>query len=161
MWSHERTLRPTGLVTSEPTRSSGGTVLLEVIIALGLFFVTAGIVFGGLSSSLNTARRVIVKARASDLAVTKLSEIALGLLEITDDGPNTYEEEDLQDWTWEIVTQDRESDGLLGVQETQVEVIVRHVPSGHEFHLVRVLRPGEGGAYQRRGEEREFSEVSP
>ena len=162
MSSHKRTLRRRVPITRQDRQSAGGTILLEVIIAMGLFFTTAAVVFGALSSSLNTARRVIVKARAADLAVTKLSEIRLGLLELTDDGPNPYEEEALEDWTWQIATEYLESDVLLEVQEVQVEVIIKHVSSGQEYHLVRVLRPAEGGRYRRRDDEdREFAEEGP
>jgi type II secretory pathway pseudopilin PulG len=161
MRAYKRVSRRGVLTAGEDRRSRRGTILLEVVIALGLFFVTAAVVFGGLSSSLDTARRLIVRARAADMAVTKLSEIRLGLFEIADDGPNSYEDDDLADWTWEIVTEYLESDVLLEVQEVQVEVIIKHISSGQEYRLVRVLRPEEGGRYRHRDEDMDFAETGP
>lgn len=129
-------------------RGRRGTILLEVILALGIFFTVATVVFAAMSSSFSTVQRVVVKARAADLAITKLSEIRLGEIEIADDGPNAYEEEDLTDWTWQIVATPVQSDTTLPAPETQVEVVITHAPSGQVYRVVRLFAPETGGRYR-------------
>jgi len=116
-------------------------VLLEVVLALALFFGAALVVLAGLNSSLRTAQRVRLEAEAADLAVTLLSEIQMGLVPPDDDGPNEYEYEGLADWTWEIVTQPFE-EGLIEValpEFLHVEIVIRHLPSGYTYRLAQLM----------------------
>jgi hypothetical protein len=65
-------------------------VLLEVVIALALFFGAAVVVLVGLHSSVVAARKLRLEARGADLAVTLLSELQMGQLAVEDAGPDAY-----------------------------------------------------------------------
>ena len=122
-------------------RGPAGVVLLEVVLALALFFGAALVVLAGLNASLRTAQRVRLEAEAADLAVTLLSEIQMGLVPPADDGPNEYEYEGLADWTWELVTQPFD-EGLTEValpEFLHVEIVIRHVPSGYTYRLGQLI----------------------
>ena len=53
---------------------SRGIILLEVILALTLFALAAGVAFQGLHACYSSVERARVKATAADLAVTKLAD---------------------------------------------------------------------------------------
>jgi len=124
-----------------------GVVLLEVVLAIVLFFGGALVILCGLQASLRTAERVRLEAEAADLAVSLLSEVQMGFVELTDDGPNDYEDEELVGWTWEIVAspvdETPEAPPLL-----RVELIVRYEPAQYAFRLVHLMpeqqQPEEG-----------------
>jgi len=118
-------------------------VLLEVVLALAIFVGMAMAVLGGLSTSVRSARHVGLEARAADLAVTLLSEMELGLVAVEDAGPESYEDEALQDWTWEVVVSPLTSE-LPDLDVTRVEVIIRNAPFGYTFRTYRLLT-GEAG----------------
>jgi len=128
-------------------RRRRAAVLMEVVLALVLFFGGSLIVLAGLNSSLRLAQRTKLEAEAADLAVTLLSEIQMGLLAPSDDGPNAFEDdEDLADWTWEIYTETvEEDDPLLELPEfLRVEIIISHTPSGYAHRLVQWMTEDEG-----------------
>lgn len=112
-------------------------VLLEVVLAMILFFGGALVILAGLNSSLTGIQRVQVEARASDLAVTLLSEIQMGMVQLVSDGPSSYEDPALADWTWEISVEPFEEQQLdLELPEFQrVEVIICHEPTGYASSL--------------------------
>ena len=113
-----------------------GVVLLEVVLSLALFFMASLVVLAGLNAALRTAQRVQLTAEASDLAVSLLSEVHMGLVPPLDDGPNVYEDERLVDWTWEIATERVEETLALDLPElVRVEVIIRHAPSGYVYRI--------------------------
>lgn len=119
-----------------------GAALLEVVLSLALFLMAGGAIAIGLENTLGVAGRLRAQAQAMDLAVTKLSEVQLGLVELKDEGPVSFAEEYEDDryagWTWEIVTETEENNEL---QEplTRVQVIVRHEPTGRMCRLVHLL----------------------
>lgn len=117
-------------------------VLLEVVIALALFFGAAVVVLVGLNSSVVAARKLRLAARAADLAVTLLSELQMGQRPI-EDASKAYEEEALADWTWEIITSDVEDtwefEDLQPMK--RVEVIIAYPPRGFTYRLVRFFPP--------------------
>jgi len=118
-----------------------GIVLLEVVFALTLFFSAALIVMAGLNSALRTAQRVQLEAQAADLAVTLLSEVQMGMVSLTSDGPNPYEEEDLADWSWEIVVETYEENTLeIALPEFQkVDIIIRNDATGYSYRLTELM----------------------
>jgi len=129
-----------------------GVVLLEVVLALSLFFAAALVILAAVNSSLRTAQRVQMEAQASDLAVTLLSEVQMGLVPLTNDGPNEYEEEALVGWTWEIVVtpEDEQPDPMIAPL-LAVEVIIRNDFAGLDFRLVQLMIDefGTGGLASR------------
>ena len=116
-----------------------GVALLEVVLALGLFVAAAATINAGVWASLRTARRIRADATASDLAVTVVSYLELGLLPLEDAGPEPFDDEDRPGWTWEVVTGPADEsaeieDGLL-----RVEVTVRHEQTGGRARQVHWL----------------------
>lgn len=140
-----------------------GAILLEVIIALGLLFVTAGIALSGLGSSLRAVNRTALAAKACDLAVTKLAEIRMDLLKPADEGPNIYEEEDLAEWSWEITVEAVEQDLNLpvGTEMARLEVIITHIDSGYVCRLVRLLPQSDHERALAPGADTQIPEVGP
>ena len=120
-----------------PPVARRGVALLEVVLALALFFGVAVVILGGLNTCLRSVRQVRLQATAADLAVTLLSEIELGVVSATDAGPTPYEEP-LQDWTWEIVAMPVE--GPLATMEiSRVELIIRNTAEGYSHRLYQLL----------------------
>ena len=117
-----------------------GVILMEVILALALFMAAGAVVFGALSASANAVNDLRLQAQAADLAVTKLSEIQMGLLEAIDDGPNAFTEEGLEEWTWQIVTASMEDEPFAAAELKQVEIIIAHKPSNTVRCLMRLFR---------------------
>ena len=115
--------------------SAAGMVLLEVVLATALFSMTALVVLAGMQSCFRSVGRMRVEAQAADLAITKTTEVHVGLLPPEDDGPNEYEEDEtLIDWTWEIITEELEIDLETDAPPMiRVQVIVTHTPSNYNY----------------------------
>jgi len=118
-----------------------GAVLLEVVLALTLFVMSAAVIGGSVNMSLSALRSVRIQAQAADLAVTKLSEIQMGLRNVADDGPNQYTpDERLDDWTWQIVTTPVDSTGVLdSTPPKRVEIVIRNARNNYTYRLVQVM----------------------
>jgi type II secretory pathway pseudopilin PulG len=114
-----------------------GAVLLEVVLALTMFFIAAGVVVGGLQTATQAARKVRLDATAADLAVTVMSEIQMGYLP-AGDAPATEFEYGPADWTWEVATEPMElSENAPPLQ--RVSVTVRHGPTGYLYRIVQMM----------------------
>ena len=74
-------------------------MLLEVIVALVLFVLTASVIVGGLSTSASSMERLENELRASNLAYSVLARLKMGALE-QPAKPN----ETPEGWSWELVT---------------------------------------------------------
>ncbi len=116
-------------------------VLLEVVLAMMLFFGGALVILAGLNSSLLGIQRVQMEARAADLAVTLLSEVQMGMVQLVSDGPSSYEDPALADWTWEISIEPFEEQQLeLELPEFQrVEVTIRNQSTGYATSLAILI----------------------
>lgn len=125
-----------------PVRAARPAVaLLEVVLALALFFGVAVAILGGLSACVKAAREVRLEAHAADLAVTMLSELQMGLVPVADSGPTAYEDPDAE-WTWQLVTAPVPTT-IEGTELTNVEVIIRHTAEGYTFRLCEWLPAAE------------------
>lgn len=129
-------------------------VLLEVVVALSLFFGAAVVMVVGMQGSIVAARNMKIEARAANLTITLLSELQMGERALEDAGPEEYENENLANWTREIVTEDVVDD-ILDAEITEelpklkrVTIIVTYVPLGREFRLVRLMPPRDESAAQ-------------
>jgi type II secretory pathway pseudopilin PulG len=120
-------------------RHGRGAVLLEVVLALTVFFIGAAIITGGLISSARALNNARQSAQAADLAISKLSEVQMGMVEPTDQGPTAYEDDDkLEGWTWQIVaTPIQDETGLATL--ASVEITVRHDESATQARLVELM----------------------
>ncbi len=121
-----------------------GAVLMEVIVAVALFAAAGGVILGSLNGAIRATRRMRIEGQAVDLAVTVLSELRAGLREVTDEGPDAFqddegaEDEALADWSWEIVTEQVEQ-SYDGPAMLRVEVVIRHAPSGYTHRLTHLM----------------------
>jgi hypothetical protein len=126
-------------------------VLLEVVLAMAIFFAAALVILAGLSASVRGLQRVQLEAQAQDLAVSLLSEVEMGLVPLTSDGPTDYDEPELAGWSWEVAVEPYEEPqiGLELPEFRRVEVIVRH-ESGYKASLSTLMtdeqaeNPAEG-----------------
>lgn len=102
-------------------------------------FATA--IGAALQASTRSAGTMKVQSQAADLAVSKLSEIQMGLT-VQEQGPQQYVEERLADWTWEVIAEPAQEQVVMAdlPQMTHVEVIIRHVPSGYVYRLAQVVQ---------------------
>lgn len=116
-----------------------GAILMEVILALALLAAGGAVTFGALNASFSAVRNIRMQGQAADLAVTKLSEIQLGVLKGVDDGPNEFKDEDLEGWIWQIVTRPIETDSPIAAQMKQVEIIIAYAPGQTVYRLVQLL----------------------
>ncbi len=120
-------------------RPERGAILLEVIVALGLLIVTATVMLGSMSTAARAVKRLRLDNQAADLAVTLLSEIQMGLVEIVQDGPNEYPEEHLEDWTWELAVSSVDQSVLEEAEFTKIEIIIANDSAGFKHRLIRLL----------------------
>jgi type II secretory pathway pseudopilin PulG len=131
--------RSTPLCRRRPRRHrhDQAVALLEVILALSLFVAAAAVILSSLSASLNATRELELSAQADDIAATLLSELGLGQKAISDAGP-TQLEPPLAEWSWQIVTSPAPS-GAVALPLVQVELVVRHTPSGYVRRLTQFM----------------------
>ena len=129
------------ICNSAAAKGRSGVVLLEVVLAMSLFFCAAMVILAGLSSSLSGMQRVQLEARAQDLAVTALSEIQMGLVPLVSDGPIEYEDAALVGWTRQIVVEPYQEQqlGLELPAFQRVKVTVRYQPTGYATSLTILM----------------------
>jgi type II secretory pathway pseudopilin PulG len=125
-------------VTNESGRARA-VALLEVVLALAVFFGVAVAILGGLSMCMRSAREVRHEAQAADLAITILSEVQMGLTQIADAGPSPFEDPHT-DWTWQTVATPVPTT-IDGTELTRIEIIVRNSVNGYAYRLYQLL-PG-------------------
>ncbi|MBI4663339.1 MAG: hypothetical protein HY735_31445 [Verrucomicrobia bacterium] len=100
-------------------------MLLEVVLALTLFVFAATVITGGLNASVQEVERLRLNVHASDLAISVLSEVQMGLKAPEAAGPEPFEPP-FDAWTWQLEVTPVEN--LAGGPSSlrNVEVIVRH-----------------------------------
>lgn len=69
-----------------PRARRGGGILLELLLAIALFAAAASFTLSALRSAVDGIRRAELRARAFDLAATRLAELDAGLVAIGDLG---------------------------------------------------------------------------
>ncbi|MFM1821876.1 MAG: hypothetical protein RI967_142 [Planctomycetota bacterium] len=67
-------------------RPRAGGILLELLLAIAIFAAAATFTLGAMRDALDGVRRAELRARALDLAATRLAEVDAGLLSIGDLG---------------------------------------------------------------------------
>ena len=113
------------ITTTPLNRSTGGAVLLEVILALVLFVAAATIIGAGMHTAINGVERQKLNAHAVNLAVSVVSEIQMGLRNVESVGPEPFDSP-FDHWIWELVLTSTETEAGESSDLTRVEVIVRH-----------------------------------
>jgi hypothetical protein len=122
-------------------RAGRGVALLEVVLALALFFGVAVTILGGMSVCMRSVTQVREDAYAQDLAITVLSEVQMGVLDAVDAGPTPFEDP-FADWTWQTAVATVETT-VPGLEMTQIEITVRNTLDGYSFRLFELLPPDE------------------
>ena len=121
-------------------------VLLEVVLALALFAAAAVIIGSGLNASAASAVRLRLQAHATDLAVTVMSELQMGVRSTTQPGPEVFAAP-FTNWTWQLASTPLES-APGAASFVNVEVIIRHTDSALVHRLAQVL-PLDAGASEK------------
>jgi hypothetical protein len=70
--------------TRTATRRRRGGILLEILLAIALFGGGAVLVLGAMRSAVDGARRADLRARAMDLAQSRIAELDAGLIAVGD-----------------------------------------------------------------------------
>lgn len=122
-----------------PRRGGGrGAILLEVVIALGLFAMAAVFVLDGLNASVRGVRLAQLEATATDLSVTIDSYLRMGGLPLVTSGPEAFTEPIDDQWSWQVVVNDAPDQQLLP-QLKQVEIIIRREVDGFTHRTNRLI----------------------
>jgi hypothetical protein len=108
-----------------------------VILALALFVGTSGIVLASLSACMRSAQEVRLEAQAADLAVTRLSEVQMGLLPIQDSSAEPFDPP-FDAWTWQASTMSVIDNGEdMGLKK--IEIVVTQTEQGFVYRLSAFL----------------------
>ncbi len=103
-------------------------------------FVTMGaVILAGIRSGVVATGRLRFEARARNLAITALSELQMGQLALRDDGPNSYEDESLDGWTWQVVVSDPQL-GWQGPPLKQVEIVIANTDMDYIYRLGQLVQ---------------------
>ena len=114
-----------------------GAVLLECILGLALFAVTAAIVTTGINSSVNSVERLRNSTHAGNLATTVLTEIKLGALPSLVTEPEPFAEP-FTNWTYQVLSVSDDNLESLSTSQT-IEVIIRNTNNAFEFRFGEIL----------------------
>jgi len=133
------------ILNSSLQRNWHGAVLLEVILSLSIFFIAAAIIFAGMSSSIKTVRTLRTRMHATDLGVTKISELKMGLTEAISTGvePFDSQSERLKDWQWRIDASSAETTSDSAPM-TRVTVTIIQTKLDQEYQLTTFLPASDG-----------------
>ena len=101
------------------------SVLLEVVLALALFVFAATVITGGLNASVQEVERLRLNLHASNLAISILSEIQMGIRLVEGAGPEPFDAP-FADWTWQIEVSPVADLFGSALPLQSIEVAVRH-----------------------------------
>jgi len=117
-----------------------GAVLLEVILAMTLFFMAAGVVVGALDSALRGAKTLKLEAQAADLAMSKLADIQSSLTPPVAEGATEYkEEENLPGWTCEVAVEKMGVANEAAPPMSRVTVIIRKPDQKFTYQISQLI----------------------
>jgi len=119
-------------------RPAGGSVLLEVLLALMLFAGAAAVVTTAFNSSMSSLERQKLGTQALNLAASVLAEIQLGIRPANAETSQPLEKP-YEDWTWQSVLTPAESAGGTPTGLTRLEVVIRHQKSPTVQRLAQVV----------------------
>ncbi len=129
---------------SEIRNSALGAALLEVVFSVAIFAFSSIVILNGMNSALAAADRVMLQAKAVDLAVTRLSELQMVGGVPQNEGPLAFEEGDDQ-WTWEVIATPAEVPPDAPTA-TQVKVVVTYLPTGYSYSIIHLVDDASAAA---------------
>lgn len=114
-----------GFLRFNRRQNQDGSVLLEVILALGLFVGAATVISAGLNASIRSVDRIRLQNHALNLAISVISEMQMHARPIAAIGPEPFPPP-FQDWTFKVEIAG--DPGSTDASDTlrPVEVIIRH-----------------------------------
>lgn len=122
-----------------PGRASAA-VLLEVILALGLFVAAAALLGAALTAAIDGVDRQRLQTHAGNLAVSVLSEIQLGIRSATESSATPFAPP-FDQWTAQVTQTPAETETGEASGAMLVEVIIRHADPPMTHRLAQMLRP--------------------
>jgi len=115
-----------------------GSILMEVVIALSLFFVAGVFIMDGLNSSIRGVSTIKLEADATDLAVTTFSEVQMGLTPLENAGPVGVAFAGAEGWTYELIVEPVEE--LTDMpQLKRVHVVVRNDANAFTYRTTHLV----------------------
>ena len=122
-----------------------GSILLEVVLALGLFAAAATVISAGISASTQAVERVRLQNHAANLAISLMSELQMHARPVAPIGPESFEPP-FQNWLYRIaIDQGDEIPGEPGALKA-VEVIVWNPNENIVQRLTQLFRASETSA---------------
>ena len=115
-----------------------GFILIEVVLALGLFVGAASVIVTGLNAALNSTEELRLETTAANLAFTVFSKLQMGILAGDDSKPHTFGHPD-QEWTWKVDSAPWGNQARGNMALERVEVTVRHKHSDMVYRLAQVV----------------------
>jgi len=109
-------------------------VLLEVLMALTLFVISAAVIGSAMRSSMQATADMRLTARAADIAQSVLAELLAGSAELVDTPPTAFEDAP-EGWTYEIVTE--EITDTPGLKKVTIIVTEADSPDSHTHRLTQ------------------------
>jgi type II secretion system protein I len=128
-----------------PAVKARGAVLLEVLLSLMLFAVTAAIITSSMNASMDGLERLKQNTHAANLAATTFAELELGLRPVEASGEQAFEKP-FDGWTYELARLGAENESGAASELTQIEVILRHKDSGLVYRQMQWLKLPEAKA---------------
>lgn len=125
--------------TGFPPATTRGAVLLEVLLALMLFAVTAAIITSSMNASMDGLERLKRNTHAANLAATTFAELELGLRPSDASGEQALEKP-FDVWTCELSRLGAENESGEASDLTQIEVILRHKDSELVYRQMQWLK---------------------
>jgi len=120
---YETSVAPTAN-SLQPTAGCRGAALLEVVLAITLFFLCVGVVVGALDQAVRGAKALRRETQASDLAISKLAELQSLPHSPAGESETTYD--DLDGWSYEVVVDKLELTSSVVPPIDRVTVTIRH-----------------------------------
>jgi hypothetical protein len=123
----------------------GGSVLLEVVLALALFVGAATIISSGINASVQAVYRLRLETHAANLAISLVSEMQMRARPIATIGPEPFEAP-FTNWHFRIELTQPEGSGTEADAMVPVEVIVNHTEEPVVYRLTQLFRTVEVSA---------------
>jgi len=133
------TVRIVTCASGFPPQAARGAVLLEVLLALMLFAVTAAIITSSMNASMDGLERLKRNTHAANLAATTFAELELGLRPADASGEQALEKP-FDAWTCELSRVGAENESGEASDLTQIEVILRHKDSELVYRQMQWLK---------------------
>ena len=121
-----------------------GAVLLEVVLSLALFFISAGVIVGAMQASVRAAERVRLQSRANNLAITVQSWMDVGLVEAAEAPAEEFDS--APGWMWSVVAEPLDAGSSLKAPRQRVTIVIQRSDGGFR-HEVSALVTVEGDGF--------------